>query len=262
MIPSRKSALFTWWFARHAERRLHKAFGSIQVKGLAEVVRTARDAPVLVVSNHTAWWDPLLILWLSARVLRLDAYAMMDAKNLRRLTFFARVGAFGVDLDDPRDGARAIRYASKLLTSSGQLVWMFPQGREVPTTARPLAFERGSAEIARVAKCVVVPAAIRYEHGSAPLPTVYVAFGKPLAFDRDVIRGAATQEKAVLDELDALDSDIIEGRSLEELYRARPGALFSLAQWALSLVSRLPPSSTGSSSRRLRGTRRPPEVSR
>ena len=84
---------------------------------------------MLVVSNHTAWWDPLVAILLSHRILNTDGFALMDAKNLRRLPCFGRVGAFGVDLDDQRDGARAIRYAAKLLIakelSRRRLVWIF-----------------------------------------------------------------------------------------------------------------------------------------
>jgi 1-acyl-sn-glycerol-3-phosphate acyltransferase len=184
-----------------------------------------------------------VILFLSVRVLRLDAYAMMDAANLRRLTFFARVGAFGVDLDDPFDGARAVRYAAKLLNAPGRLVWIFPQGREVPVTARPLGFKRGSAEIARVAKgAAVIPAAIRYEHGKAPRPTIYVSFGSPIASGRELDQATTAQEEAVTRQLDAIDTLLIAGEQgdLVELHRARSNPLQGVAERALSFITRLP----------------------
>ena len=114
MIPARPGPLFAWWFARDAEKRIAHAFSSVRVHGL-EALRDTRAAgdPALVIANHTAWWDPLVAIYLTRRLVRWDAYAMMDAKNLRRLPFFAKVGAFGVDLDDPRRlsdrGTRAAR---------------------------------------------------------------------------------------------------------------------------------------------------------
>ncbi|MDP9033939.1 MAG: lysophospholipid acyltransferase family protein, partial [Myxococcota bacterium] len=139
MIPAQKSLLFSRWFGWVAQRRIAGTFGAVRIRGLASVAALVAARPVLVVSNHTSWWDPLVVL-LSSRLLGANVYAMMDAKQLRALPFFARAGAFGVDLVDPRDGARAVRYAAGLLDRPGRLVWLFPQGREVPTTARPLAF--------------------------------------------------------------------------------------------------------------------------
>jgi 1-acyl-sn-glycerol-3-phosphate acyltransferase len=223
VIAARKSPLFTRWFAGHAERRIFGAFSEVRACGLDELARCAAERPVLVVSNHTAWWDPLLILYLAVRVLRLDAYAMMDAKNLRSHPFFGKVGAFGVDLDDPADGARAIRYGAKLLDRPGRLVWVFPQGREVPVTARPLGFRRGSAEIARVAKgACVVPAALRYEQGGHPQPGIYVAFGAPIEPDREVARATRTQEDGVAIQLGRIDAALISGdRSVFTLLHER-----------------------------------------
>jgi 1-acyl-sn-glycerol-3-phosphate acyltransferase len=241
VIPARKSALFTRWFVADARRRIRRAFGAMQVHGIEETVRLAAERPILVVSNHTAWWDPLVILELCVHVLRVDAYAMMDAKNLRRLPFFAKVGAFGVELDDSRDGAVAMRFAAKLLDRPGRLVWIFAQGREVPTTARPLGFRRGSAEIARVARhAIVVPVAIRYEHGSRPSPCVYVSFGNAIEANRDVVEGALQQEAAVVRELDRIDRAIVTGETSEltAIYQRKPSCVMHAAERVLAWLAR------------------------
>ena len=243
MIPARKSRLFTWWFAGDAERRLRRAFGSVRVRGLEPARALMRDGPVLIVSNHTAWWDPLLVLVLTTRVLGVDAFAMMDANNLRRLPFFGLVGAFGVDLDVPADGARAIRYAAKLLDRPGRVVWVFAQGRERPVTARPLGFRGGTAEIARVARrAVVVPVALRYEHGARPAPDAYVSFGAPLepAPSRDVEAGRAAQETSVTAELDALDAALRRGEleAWAPVFEARPSRLLALLEASLAWLTR------------------------
>jgi 1-acyl-sn-glycerol-3-phosphate acyltransferase len=182
-----------------------------------------------------------VILYVAVRVLGTEAYALMDAKNLRTLPFFGKVGAFGVDMDDPADGARAIRYATKLLDRPGRLVWIFPQGREVPITACPLDFRGGGAEIARVAKgATVFPAAIRYEHGSRPEPSVYVSFGAPLAREEDVARARPLQEQAVSGELTRIDRALVTGdlSGLALLHERRPSLVGALLQRALAWLTR------------------------
>ena len=111
MIPARKTPLFNRWFARHARARIEQSFSAVYVKGLREVRAASAEAPLLLLANHTAWWDPLVAIHLSNHVLGLDAFAMMDAKNLERLPFFAKVGAFGVVDDEPdfgREGLTAL----------------------------------------------------------------------------------------------------------------------------------------------------------
>lgn len=243
MIPARKSPRFTSWFARDAEQRLRRGFEAVRCRGLEGLRAAVRERPVLVVTNHTAWWDPLVALVTSVRLLEADAYAMMDAKNLDRLPFFGKVGAFGVDLDDPRDGARAMRYAAKLLDGPGRLLWIFAQGKEVPITAGPVVFRPGAAEIARIAKAAVVPGALRYEMGSTPEPTLWMSFGPALDAGRDVEAARRAHETEVDAELARIDRAIVAGEgadAFEPLFVKRKGALFGVAQAALAFLTRPP----------------------
>ena len=225
MIPARKGQKFTAWFSGHAEKRIKKNFSAVRIRGLAHL---QGEAPLLVVTNHTAWWDPLVALMVSNRILHADAYAMMDAKNLERLPFFGKVGAFGVNLDDARDGAHALRYAARLLSQPRRLVWLFAQGREVPITVRPLGFRGGSEAIARVSRARVVPGAIRYEMGQAEAPVLWLSFGEPVTGDH---------EAAVTRQLDAIDHAIVSGDDDFAVWFARQHG-GSLAESMLAWLTR------------------------
>lgn len=240
MIPSRPWGWFKRWFAGHARKRLTESFGAVRIAGLDRARAALERGPVVAVSNHTSWWDPLVILWLTEEVLRADCYAMMDARNLRRLPFFGLVGAFGVELDDPRDGALAMRYAVKLLDRPGRAVWVFAQGRERLVTARPLGFLRGAAEVSRVAKAPSLPVAFRYEFGGEERPTLYVSVGDPIAPSRDVAALRDAQEAAVTALLDALDADLRDGSldRYEPALSSMPGAFGALAERCLVAMTR------------------------
>ncbi|MDF1564125.1 MAG: lysophospholipid acyltransferase family protein [Deltaproteobacteria bacterium] len=244
MIPARKRRLFRAWFGRQIEGRLRRTFGALEIHGLPRLEAALAEGPVVVVSNHSAWWDALVILQLVDRILHADGHALMDAKNLRERPFFAKVGAFGVDLDDPRDGARAIRYAAGLLDGPGRLVWVFPQGRERPESARPLGFQPGAAAIARLAKgCQVVPVGLRYVFGEAEHPEIQLAVGEPLAPEREVDAGRRRQEEEVEALLGALERYLDGGpapapetrRTLER----RPDRLGALAERMLAWMTPL-----------------------
>lgn len=223
-----------------------RTFSGVYVHGLDRLEDALRQGPVLVVSNHTAWWDPLVAIVLCTRVLSADAYAMMDARNLRRLPFFRKVGAFGVDRDDPNDGARAIRYAAKLLGSPGRLVWIFAQGEEVPITAKALGFKPGAAEVARVARhAATLPLALRYEFGEEEKPRLLVSVGERMAFERNVQLARVGQERAVAAELARID-DAVLARNWSAfvcIRRAQPSWLARTAERCLAGLSRLSRSS-------------------
>ena len=241
MIPARKSRLFTACFAWDAERRIRRSFEHVHVHGLDGVRAALALRPALVVTNHTAWWDPLVAIFLSIRVLGADAYAMMDATSLTRLPFFAKVGAFGVNLRDPADGARAIRYAAKLLRRDHHLVWIFAQGREVPITVRPLDLRPGAAEIARISpRAAVVPGALRYEMGRTRRPSLWVSFGEPLSPITPGEAARETQERAVTRELDRIDRAIAsgDGNGFASLHARRSDRWLSLAEAALAAITR------------------------
>lgn len=239
MIVAQKSAWFSAWFSSHALGRMRTHFSLVRARGVEALAAAAARGPVLVVANHTAYWDALVILALTRRT-GVDGFALMDAKNLRRLPFFAKVGAFGVDLDDPRDGARALRYAARLLDRPGRVVFVFAQGEERPSH-EPLRFRAGAAQLARVAKrAVVLPLAMRYEHRSAEKPELWLSFGDAVATRGDGEGDRSSQEAAVARELSRIDA-ALAAQAAEEFdvwMRSEPSALARLAERALAWLCR------------------------
>ncbi len=240
MIPARKHRLFRWWFGGHARSRMRAGFSAVRAEGMDHLRAALAAGPVLIVSNHTSWWDPMVVLYLTEHALRCDGHAMMDSQNLQRLPFFAMVGAFGVDLANPSDGASAMRYAARLLNAPGRMVWVFPQGRERPVTERPLAFRAGSAEVARVAKCVTVAIGLRYEHRGNERPELLMSVGEPLPWTKDVAGARAAHEAAVTARLDRLDAALGDGSAdgFEVLEQAGVSAVARWAERALVALTR------------------------
>ncbi|MEM6732916.1 MAG: lysophospholipid acyltransferase family protein [Myxococcota bacterium] len=241
MIPAKKNGWFLRWFSGVARSRIRRTFQFVHIRGV-ERLRALVAQPVLLVSNHTAFWDPLVAIWLTNFVAKTDSYALMDAKNLRRLPFFRITGAFGVDLDAPRDGGIGIRYAARLLRQPKTLVWIFAQGDERVVTERPLNFRAGAAAVARLAPDArVLPLALRYEFGNTERPELHINVGEPLAREADVETARATQEAAVtalLDELDRLLIDKVQPPAHELFLRHRPSALARWAEWWLAQLTR------------------------
>lgn len=236
MIPARKSKRFSAWFARHVAKRFHRTFSRIYVDGLDHLKDAAAAGPVVLVSNHTSWWDAILAPYLITYTLGLDGYAMMDADNLRRLPFFGRIGAFGVERGTHGDRA-AIDYAKTLLDRPGRLVWVFAQGDERPINQRPLGFRKGAAVVACGTGTPVVTLALRYVFGAREKPELYLAFtaASAPAADLEVERGR--QEAAVEASLARIEA-ALTGPRFAVLWRSEPSWLARLAERALAWFTR------------------------
>lgn len=240
MIPHKKSAWFVRWFTNQVEKRIRKTFSAVHIKNLKGLQQAVDEGPVLVVSNHLSWWDPMFIIVIGHRLVRADAYAMMDAKNLERLPFLGRIGGFGVELDSPRDSKRILKYAAGLLDAAGRLVWIFPQGEERPSTAPIDDFKRGAALVAAMSRVPnIVPVAFRYEFRSMPAPEAYIAVGEPFPFDLNVKNGRLAQQEGVITALREIDEFIrYPLPNTFERYYVKPKQRDTLAQRLLAYFSR------------------------
>ncbi|MEM7158856.1 MAG: lysophospholipid acyltransferase family protein [Myxococcota bacterium] len=241
MIPSARSPWFSRWFSGQAYGLVRKSFDQVHIAGEEHLAAALRRGPTLVVSNHSSWWDPMFVLVLTDRIVPAEFYAMMEAKNLRRLPFFAKVGGFGVDRDSRRDGARAIEYAGSLLDRPGRLVWIFPQGQERPLHERPLSFFGGAARVAqRNPQATVVPVALSYHHGATREPEAYISIGAELPVTKSAAAGTRAQVQAVTEQLERIEHERCEPgtQGFEPCFEHRKPGSGGLAERLLAAMSR------------------------
>ena len=224
MLRAHKIAWFERLFTRHCGRMLRGQFAGVRVLGLPRVQRALAAGPLLLAANHVAFWDGILITWLSNALLQAEGYAWMDGNNLRGLAFFRLLGAFGVRPGRATDTARAMRYAQQLLSGPGRHVWLFPQGRERPVSVRPLGLQRGSAHLMRrCPQATLLPVALRYEFGAGMRPWVHVAFGEPFAGEHQVHTHAAALEAVLAEQEADLLQPTAHGREFLRRGAAAPG---------------------------------------
>jgi 1-acyl-sn-glycerol-3-phosphate acyltransferase len=218
MIPTNRKRWFEHFFAWHVTRRFAKRFSAVRVRGLEHMQRERDRKPILLVSNHTSWWDPLLMFHLSFRGMdKLEGHAMMDANNLRALPLLGWIGAFGVELGNKEDGELAVQYGAAQLCRPRKLVGIYPQGRERPITERPLRFKPGAARMALLAPVepAIVPLALRYEHGRHEKPELLVNIGPSISREGDVASLTERMERAVTELLDEIQRAVHAGSHRE-----------------------------------------------
>ncbi len=179
LLDARKLPWLERAYARYGRRLLRGAFARVWVSGAAW---PDGDGPSIAFLNHSAWWDPVLTLYLSHSLFRRDGYGIMEGSQLERYPFFRRVGCFGVT-GDGIDDARAVGQEAARLLREGhrRTLWIFPQGELLPART-PVQFRSGVARLARGAPGVpLVPVAVRYEFRTEQRPECFVRVGEATA---------------------------------------------------------------------------------
>jgi len=209
-----KSRLGEALFRYDARRRLRRAFSRGLVRGLSALRAQLERGPLIVALNHVAFWDGFVLSCLGGAAAA-DAYCLMDRANLERLSFLRFAGAVPVDASDARRARRDLEQAARLLDRPGRLLFVFPQGTQVPAHL-PLAFRTGVLALADCAGVPIVPAGLRYEFLQDPKPEVLVSIG--MAIEGGGLRSDRRRrlEQAVRGELDEIDRLLLSVASSRE----------------------------------------------
>lgn len=170
---------FTWYFRRHARKLL----AQIRMRGGEKVADWNRERgpgrPLLIIANHSSWWDAVMPILLSLDKYNHDAYGIMEERQLRRYGFFRKLGMFSIDRENFRSAKRSLDYAAELLRETDRVLWLFPQGEIVPNDRRPIHCYSGTAHlIQRIGTCAIVPVAFRYELLREERPIALVSVGE------------------------------------------------------------------------------------
>jgi chlorobactene lauroyltransferase len=180
MLTANKSKMFEKVFGVYNRNLIKRRFQTLSVMGLSEFSRRNENLPLIIYANHSSWWDGLLAFEIS-RKMKLDSFIMMEEKQLKKLFFFRRLGAFSIARENPRLAMQSIVYAAQILRENCKsTLWIFPQGKIFPNDLRPLYFYKGLTKIIEKTgtKVQVMPVAFRYEFIGDFKPVGLISIGK------------------------------------------------------------------------------------
>jgi 1-acyl-sn-glycerol-3-phosphate acyltransferase len=165
------------WFDRFLRRHLN----GLAVARWGEPDLPRGQRPLVIYSNHPAWWDGAVYLLLAARLFPGHrSFVPIDAAMLDKYRVFARMGAFAVEPESRRGAAAFLRTAAGILADPDHALWVTAQGRFVDARARPLGLQAGVARLADPAPdALFLPLAIEYAFWTERGAEALVAFGPP-----------------------------------------------------------------------------------
>jgi 1-acyl-sn-glycerol-3-phosphate acyltransferase len=193
---------------------VRKHFHAVRLSVSGQSFPPAGNEPMLIVLNHSSWWDPMIGVVLSRGFTDRDHFAVIDAGAVGRYAFFRRLGFIGIDPTPFRGAAEFLRLGESILSQANRVLWVTAQGRFADVRERPLALQSGVGHLAaRLTRGVVVPLAIEYAFWNERTPEALVRFGNSLDIDSrlgwsgkkwlDLIEGEVTKN------LDALNREAI-----------------------------------------------------
>ena len=204
-------------FQSYLMRLFKRHFQKIQLLGA--VPEVPAHLPLLLLPNHSTWWDGFFVYLLNKRIFQRTAYLMMLETQLTQYKFFTKIGAYSIEPKHRQGIFESLAYTVEVLKQSNPLVSIFPQGELLPWHTRPLGYKRGVEWILREygKPVVILPLAIRAEFRGEKRPEVFFLFGDVKVFDSDTFHGMDRLEKTESVLLDDLALRILrqeEGQNL------------------------------------------------
>jgi 1-acyl-sn-glycerol-3-phosphate acyltransferase len=196
------------------ERFFVRHMNAMRLAGWSAPEVSTLPGPLVIYSNHPAWWDAAVFILAADRLLPArESYAPIDAEMLAQYGIFGRIGAFGIDLQSRRGAATFLRTGAEILSRPDRALWVAAQGRFSDVRERPLAVKAGIARLPEIAPdASFLPLAIEYAFWLERGAEACIAFGAPLR-GRDLLvlpreERRSRLEDALTGTLDRLSLDV------------------------------------------------------
>jgi len=190
-IPAKESRFLIWFFDLYTRWLLRRRFKNIFIK---QDYKADTDAKTVYYINHNLWWDGLLPLYLSRNVFHQTARAFMEDKQMRKHRFFSKIGAFSINLSDPRSTLRSLRFAIDSLNKPNSSLYIYPEGEITPVSASKPEFKKGMAWLYQNTDIEIdfVPIAFYSHSFRDSKPELYINIGKRSEIDRSLAKDELT----------------------------------------------------------------------
>lgn len=126
-------------------------------------------------------------LYLNNKLFKQKARALMEDKQMKEYPFFSRIGAFSINLNDPKSSISSLRYAVKSLQRPHSCLFIYPEGELVPPSNDNPTFKPGLSWMYKKTKGIdFVPIVFRIDHSKASKPDLFISIGEKVNFDKNM----------------------------------------------------------------------------
>ncbi len=142
IIKARHIPFFVNFFNIYTRLNIRNHFSSIKIVNHIP----PPSLPVLLIGNHSTWWDGFFAVYLNLKIFKKKIHVMMLEEQLTHRMFLNKAGAFSIKKGD-RSMAETFQYSKEILKNNANLLLLFPQGEIQSSYTFPLKFEKGILNI-------------------------------------------------------------------------------------------------------------------
>lgn len=118
----------------------------------------------------------------------------MEDKQMRQYTFFSKIGAFSINLEDPKASISSLRYAVESMKRESSCLFIYPEGRITPVSERQPDFRKGLAWLYQnLDEIDFIPIAIYSHTLRSSKPELYASIGKSSDHDKSLSKSELTE---------------------------------------------------------------------
>lgn len=132
---------FRWYVIWKMKRSFHDCVIHSDIKDSGK--------PILLICNHSSWWDGIWALHLNQQLFGRKFHFMMLEEQLRKNWFFRYTGGFSIRKTS-RSVVESLAYTAELLSNNQNLVLMFPQGKIQSIHRSEFIFEKGIEKVLKL----------------------------------------------------------------------------------------------------------------
>jgi 1-acyl-sn-glycerol-3-phosphate acyltransferase len=171
MIKARHHWLYEFLIGSYVRMRMKISFRKVRIH--SEIKN--KNIPVLLLGNHSSWWDGFFARKVNKQIFRRRFHVMVMEKELRKVIFLSRMGAFSINKQS-RSMVNTLDYTAEILSHPENLVTIFPQGQLQSVHQRPLKFEKGWFSVLKKARnpVQVIFMVCLSDYGSKPRPVINI----------------------------------------------------------------------------------------
>lgn len=177
-IPAQESGWFILLFDLYTRNLFRRRFNKIWID---QNYHPEPDSKTIFYLNHTSWWDGLIPFLLNRKLFRQNGRAMMEEKQMRKYTFFRKIGAFSINPENTHSAVGSLRYAVESMKRPNSSLYIYPQGEIVPFSTEKPSFKNGIGWI--VNQCPdadVVPIGVYMHSAGSDKPELFLKIGNAL----------------------------------------------------------------------------------
>lgn len=190
-IPAKESGFLIWFFDLYTRLLLKRRFKNIFIK---QNYYPSKGSKTVYFVNHNMWWDGLLPLYLSRKFFNQRARALMEDKQMIKHPFFSKIGAFSINLNDPRSTLKSLRFAVESVNRNRGSLYIYPEGELIPVSDSKPEFKKGLAWLYKNMKPKVdfVPIAFYTQNFRYSKPELYINIGNPVDLEKTLSKKELT----------------------------------------------------------------------